>query len=145
MNSRLPQMTYAAVIAGVFAFPALAQAQITEYQQDQWLHTAAITSHVGNVTGDGSGAEERYRRYCQVCHGKMGDGNGESAQWFEPPLYPKPRDFTLGVFKCRSTPTGTLAHRRRSLQHDRARDGSLEHAALEYVLRADASGPSGVD
>ena len=108
MNSRLPQMTYAAVIAGVFAFTALAQAQITEYQQDQWLHTAAITSHVGNVTGDGSGAEERYRRYCQVCHGKMGDGNGESAQWFEPPLYPKPRDFTLGVFKCRSTPTGTL-------------------------------------
>jgi mono/diheme cytochrome c family protein len=26
----------------------------------------------------------------------------------EPPLYPKPRNFQLGVFKCRSTPSGTL-------------------------------------
>jgi cytochrome c oxidase cbb3-type subunit 2 len=29
---------------------------------------------------------------------------GENAQWIDP----KPRDFTAAVFKCRSTPTGTL-------------------------------------
>jgi cytochrome c oxidase cbb3-type subunit 2 len=42
------------------------------------------------------------------CHGELGDGNGEVAQWLEPPISPKPRDFQLGIFKCRSTPTGTL-------------------------------------
>ena len=45
-----------------------------------------------------------YRRYCVGCHGDLGDGEGENAQWIDP----KPRNFTLGIFKCRSTPTGTL-------------------------------------
>ena len=45
-----------------------------------------------------------YRRYCVGCHGVRGDGNGENA----PYLDPKPRDFTLATFKCRSTPTGSL-------------------------------------
>jgi cytochrome c oxidase cbb3-type subunit 2 len=56
------------------------------------------------VSGNPQAGAKEYRRYCVVCHGELGDGNGESAQWIEP----KPRDFTLGVFKCRSTPTGTL-------------------------------------
>jgi mono/diheme cytochrome c family protein len=34
----------------------------------------------------------------------LGDGEGENAQWIDP----KPRNFTLGIFKCRSTTTGTL-------------------------------------
>src|SRR2546426_9374394 len=45
-----------------------------------------------------------YRRYCIGCHGAQGDGNGENAPYIDP----KPRDFTLATFKCRSTPTGTL-------------------------------------
>ncbi len=45
-----------------------------------------------------------YRRYCVGCHGELGDGLGENAPWLDP----KPRDFSAGVFKCRSTPTGTL-------------------------------------
>src|SRR5579863_3887318 len=45
-----------------------------------------------------------YLRYCIGCHGPEGDGNGENAAWIDP----KPRDFTAAVFKCRSTPTGTL-------------------------------------
>ncbi len=45
-----------------------------------------------------------YRRYCLSCHGERGDGHGESAEW----LNPKPRDYRLGIFKWRSTPTGTL-------------------------------------
>ncbi len=45
-----------------------------------------------------------YLRYCVGCHGKYGDGEGDNAPYIDP----KPRDFTLGVFKCRSTPTGTL-------------------------------------
>jgi cytochrome c oxidase cbb3-type subunit 2 len=45
-----------------------------------------------------------YGRYCVSCHGEAGDGRGYAAR----SLDPQPRDFTRGIFKCRSTPTGTL-------------------------------------
>lgn len=45
-----------------------------------------------------------YQRYCQSCHGPFGDGRGESAEF----LSVKPRDFTRGIYKLRSTPSGTL-------------------------------------
>ncbi len=45
-----------------------------------------------------------YLRYCVLCHGTFGDGNGDNASFIDP----KPRDFTAATFKCRSTPTGTL-------------------------------------
>ncbi|MBI4686896.1 MAG: c-type cytochrome [Nitrospirae bacterium] len=43
-----------------------------------------------------------YERYCAFCHGKKGDGNGPAGHV----LFPKPRDFTRGLFKVRTTPTG---------------------------------------
>ncbi|HVI06860.1 MAG TPA: cytochrome c [Candidatus Binatia bacterium] len=69
-----------------------------------------MESHVGNLTGHANDPRVKYdyRRYCVSCHGVMGDGEGEVAQWLDPPMWPKPRNFQLGVFKCRSTPTGTL-------------------------------------
>ncbi|MGA9900760.1 MAG: cytochrome c [Terriglobales bacterium] len=79
-------------------------AQLTTYQQQDWLNSPASSSHVGNLTGDAHAAAAPYRRYCVGCHGPLGDGNGENAPW----INPKPRDFELGIFKCRSTPTGTL-------------------------------------
>lgn len=63
-----------------------------------------IESHIGNVIGHAGAAKMDYRRYCAGCHGDLGDGNGENAPWLDP----KPRDFTIATFKCRSTPTGTL-------------------------------------
>src|SRR5439155_17092311 len=41
-----------------------------------------------------------YERRCIGCHGAKGDGNGPSAVF----LNPRPRDFTRGIFKFRSTP-----------------------------------------
>jgi cytochrome c oxidase cbb3-type subunit 1 len=41
-----------------------------------------------------------YERRCIGCHGAKGDGNGASAKF----LNPRPRDFTGGIFKFRSTP-----------------------------------------
>lgn len=64
----------------------------------------AQESHVGNLTGNARRGKALYQRYCIFCHGPQGDGQGESA----PYLDPKPRDFTKAVFKCRSTPSGTL-------------------------------------
>ena len=43
-----------------------------------------------------------YTRYCSWCHGVEGDGDGASAHRFDVPA----TDFTRGVYKCRSTPSG---------------------------------------
>src|SRR5215467_1303045 len=67
-----------------------------------------MESHIGNITGHAKDGAAPYHRYCESCHGVRGDGQGEVAQWFDPPSFPKPRDFQLGIFKCRSTLTGTL-------------------------------------
>ena len=40
-----------------------------------------------------------YKEYCLVCHGDKGDGNGFAAKFLDP----KPRDFTSGKYKIRST------------------------------------------
>jgi cytochrome c oxidase cbb3-type subunit I/II len=45
-----------------------------------------------------------YERRCVGCHGPKGDGNGVAATF----LFPRPRDFTVGVFKFRTTPSGSL-------------------------------------
>jgi cytochrome c oxidase cbb3-type subunit 2 len=73
-------------------------------QRDSSAQGLDVESHVGKLTGVAKNARSSYRRYCVGCHGPEGDGEGENAQWLDP----KPRDFTLAKFKCRSTPTGTL-------------------------------------
>jgi len=45
-----------------------------------------------------------YLRNCAQCHGENGDGVGYAT----PYLNPRPRDFTSGYFKVRSTPSGEL-------------------------------------
>jgi mono/diheme cytochrome c family protein len=98
-------------VIGVVALTVTSAAQVTTVQEQQWLNSPAATSHVGGLTGDAKRATEPYRRYCVGCHGELGDGNGEVAKWLDPTVSPlnfRPRDFTLAVFKCRSTPTGTL-------------------------------------
>jgi len=88
-------------VAVVVAVSSLSGAQSTANQENQWM---GIESHIGNLTGHAANAKDDYRRYCVGCHGDLGDGQGENAVWLDP----KPRDFTIAQFKCRSTPTGTL-------------------------------------
>ncbi len=45
-----------------------------------------------------------YLHMCVFCHGKDGNGGGNATEY----LYPWPRDFRAGIFKFRTTPTGTL-------------------------------------
>jgi mono/diheme cytochrome c family protein len=50
------------------------------------------------------GAAGLYATHCVVCHGDTGKGDGPAIG----ALHPRPRDFTTGVYKFRSTPSGTL-------------------------------------
>ncbi|MCP5038668.1 MAG: c-type cytochrome [Rhodobacteraceae bacterium] len=45
-----------------------------------------------------------YIERCSFCHGLLGDGNGPAANYLDP----RPRDFTLGTFKFRTTHSGEL-------------------------------------
>ena len=45
-----------------------------------------------------------FMHMCVFCHGEDGNGGGNATEY----LYPWPRDFRKGIFKFRTTPTGTL-------------------------------------
>ena len=101
MRKKSQTISLIAGAAVVLALAALASGQETKYSEDQRLN---MQSNIQGRTGHAENAKMNYRRYCTGCHGDYGDGEGENAQWIDP----KPRNFTLGQFKCRSTPTGTL-------------------------------------
>jgi len=101
MPTRMWKWSLSVAAAAVLALPVPSWGQLTQYDLESRM---GAESHVGNVTGHAKDAKTAYRRYCVGCHGPLGDGNGENFPWVDP----KPRDFQLGVFKCRSTPTGTL-------------------------------------
>jgi len=101
MRTRLPMWSLCLGAITFAAFSLGASAQLTTSDINSRM---GIESHVGNITGHAKAAKTDYRRYCVGCHGELGDGNGENFPWIDP----KPRDFQLGIFKCRSTPTGTL-------------------------------------
>lgn len=46
--------------------------------------------------------EALYNRFCLQCHGLRGDGHGPARSY----VWPRPRDFTSGTFKWKSTPPG---------------------------------------
>ena len=53
--------------------------------------------------GDAGIGKVVYERKCALCHGAKGDGKGAAADLLDP----KPRDFTSGVYKIRSTANKT--------------------------------------
>jgi len=98
---RTQRLTIIACAVAVLAICSTSSAQVTKFQEDANL---GMEAHVGKLTGHAQDAAMNYRRYCAGCHGDLGDGEGENAVWLDP----KPRNFTLATFKCRSTPSGTL-------------------------------------
>lgn len=77
-----------------------------------WRETFVSTRFTGGAALQSSSMERSqeilphgkqvYLRRCAGCHGEKGDGNGPAARF----LNPKPRDFTSGTFKFRSTSGG---------------------------------------
>jgi len=65
------------------------------------IHLAASAANSLHETQAGQAV---YDQHCAACHGIKGDGNGPAAVW----LFPKPRNFSAGMFKIQSTPAGSL-------------------------------------
>jgi mono/diheme cytochrome c family protein len=64
----------------------------------------ALPAGADEPAGNATRGKVVFERFCLSCHGELGDGNGEVAEW----ITPRPRDFRQGTFKWRSTPSGTL-------------------------------------
>jgi mono/diheme cytochrome c family protein len=93
MTSRLirprPLAFLAVLIASLFAAPTGS--------------VRAQAPDVGTEAQRESG-KQLYAKYCSQCHGEKGDGEGYAASH----LRPRPRNFTTGKFKVRTTPNGAL-------------------------------------
>ncbi len=84
-----------AVAMGSFRVPVLSDAVVVGVE--------AQGPDVGTEAQRESG-RNLYLKNCAQCHGEKGDGEGYAT----PHLFPRPRDFTSGRFKVRTTPSGAL-------------------------------------
>src|SRR5512145_2676686 len=68
--------------------------------------TGSVRAAAQDVGADAQreSGKQLYVKYCAQCHGEKGDGEGYAT----PHQYPKPRNFTTGKFKVRTTPNGAL-------------------------------------
>ncbi len=67
-----------------------------QYQNVQWPPNRNLPNNLEL-------GEKVFLERCAVCHGPDGRGNGPAA----PSMIPRPRDFTKGIFKYKSTEPGT--------------------------------------
>jgi mono/diheme cytochrome c family protein len=75
------------------------------------LFLSAASTESGRAAAPDIGTESQrasgknlYLKYCSQCHGEKGDGEGYAAVH----LRPRPRNFTTGKFKVRTTPSGAV-------------------------------------
>jgi len=76
---------------------------------------AATAASPGDDGAPPRWARRVYEVNCAACHGVESDGNGPAARMF----VTRPRDFRSGIFKFRSTPSGSLPTDEDLFWHDR--------------------------
>jgi len=81
-----PQLVFAIVILGLM---------LTGFQ---------VWPSAQESPGSAENGKLLYLKNCSTCHGVDGKGGGTASVY----LFPKPRDFSKGVFKFQSTPSGSL-------------------------------------
>jgi len=69
----------------------------------QWLELD-VPSPPSMDSADTQNGQRIFTRWCWYCHGSEGDGTGPVAAY----LRPRPRDFTTGLYKLRTTASGEL-------------------------------------
>ncbi|MCZ7638971.1 MAG: cytochrome c [Verrucomicrobia bacterium] len=74
-----------------------------------------------------------YDQHCAACHGDTGEGNGPAAVW----LYPKPRNFSAGLYKIQSTPAGALPSDEDLYRSITRGLGGSSMPAFDYLPEAD--------
>ncbi len=91
----------------------------------EWMDPVDQMGNAGPDVG-----RELFNRYCASCHGEKGDGNGPLAKFLDP----RPRNFTSGRFKCRSTPPDQLPAKMdlmRAIVHGIPIGGMLSYSFLQ--------------
>jgi DMSO reductase family type II enzyme heme b subunit len=82
--------------------PGWASAQETKQEKPSQGNESASTPKP--VDENVQAGKAIFEQRCKVCHGPEGNGEGPAATY----LKPRPRDFTKGLFKIRTTPSGKL-------------------------------------
>ncbi|HJO17147.1 MAG TPA: c-type cytochrome [Vicinamibacterales bacterium] len=108
------------------------------------MFTSSILPSVA-AAQDAAAGNAVYDSRCVICHGDQGDGLGligivHRAQQSGVVVTIYPRDFTAGVFKFRSTPTGTLPTDDdlfRTITEGISRSGMPSHTDLSETDRLD--------
>ena len=77
-------------------------APVSVWRPDPQAYADMTWPAATNVPAGATPAQRLYVENCAFCHGPDGRGNGASA----PSMIPRPRDFTQGLFKYKSTPEG---------------------------------------
>ncbi len=95
------------LLAGIADAHSDAPAPAKDSGQHQGHHQGHNDS--GMIMRDGkefrrSAGETVYKHMCVFCHGADGNGGGRATSY----LFPWPRDFRKGIYKHRSTPSGSL-------------------------------------
>lgn len=86
------QLRWSIVVYGVTACALVAGAALAQGQR------------AAGSLQDIEAGKQIYTRKCAQCHGEDGKGEGPAAAV----VFPKPRDFTRGVYKIRTTPSGMV-------------------------------------
>ena len=104
----IPRMLGALALCLALTWPCVARAQDDGWGGG-WDEGTSTPEPVLDLWEDASPADGKrlFRTLCAGCHGREGAGDGDIAT----SMFPPPRDLTAGVYKFRSTASGTLPTR----------------------------------
>jgi len=78
------------------------QTPASVWKPDPKVYADTVWPPAASAPASATSTQKLYAANCAICHGPDGRGNGASA----PSMIPRPRDFTQGLFKYKTTPAG---------------------------------------